>query len=286
MSDPWFKFYPTDWQADPALRMCSAGARGLWIEIICLMHNASPYGHLLVNGQSPTDTQLGVLAGIPTDQITALLGELETAGVFSRTRAGVIYSCKMTRSARKAATARNNGRKGGNPALRKQKEKSASDNPDLKAGDKPRSQKPEPELDITPDVSSSNEESTSGTSLPLEISDREFIWSSGIDLLTRNGIQERSARSFLGMQIKTAGGAAAGEKIVATAITAAMQAGSGDPQAYIVQTVKSEKRKPVIREEETEEPTALRKSADGKFLEKIRQSDGVVILRQPLEVAA
>jgi uncharacterized protein YdaU (DUF1376 family) len=179
----------------------------------------------------------------------------------------------------KRKTLSENGKKGGRPKSLKTK-----DQPKAKGSEKVK--QPEPELDITPDVSSSNEESTSGTSLPLEISDREFIWSSGIDLLTRNGIQERSARSFLGMQIKTAGGAAAGEKIVATAITAAMQAGSGDPQAYIVQTVKSEKRKPVIREEETEEPTALRKSADGKFLEKIRQSDGVVILRQPLEVAA
>jgi hypothetical protein len=105
------------------------------------MHDANPYGHLLVNGQSPTDAQLGVLAGCPSEQIPDLLGELETAGVFSRTRAGVIYSRKMSRMAKKAAIARNNGRKGGNPKLCNNRENPPSDNQQDKGHDKP--QKPE-----------------------------------------------------------------------------------------------------------------------------------------------
>lgn len=117
MGEPWMKFYTSDWRSDPRLRMCSMASRGLWIEMICLMHEAIPYGHLLVSGHCPTDAQLSVLAGAPSDQITALLGELESAGVFSRTREGVIYSRKMSRMAKKAATARNNGKKGGNPTL-------------------------------------------------------------------------------------------------------------------------------------------------------------------------
>ncbi|MBL3563018.1 hypothetical protein [Rhodovulum sulfidophilum] len=141
MSDPWLKFYTSDWRSDPGLRMCGLAARGLWVEMICLMHEATPYGHLLVNGQSPTDAQLGVLVGAAPDQITAMLGELEAAGVFSRTRAGVIYSRKLTRMAKKAATARNNGRRGGNPTLSKGKGNPVTDNPPDKGRDKP--QKPE-----------------------------------------------------------------------------------------------------------------------------------------------
>jgi len=141
MSDPWLKFYPTDWRSDPALRMCSMAARGLWIEMIALMHEAVPYGHLLVSGRSPTDAQLAVLVGAPSDQIPALLGELDAAGVFSRTREGVIYSRKMTRTAKKAAIARKNGKNGGNPALSKERENRPSDNQCLKGQDKP--QKPE-----------------------------------------------------------------------------------------------------------------------------------------------
>ncbi|TGN50465.1 hypothetical protein E4L95_17435, partial [Paracoccus liaowanqingii] len=141
MSDPWFKFFPTDWRADPALRMCSLAARGLWIEMIALMHDAVPYGHLLISDQPPTDAQLAVLGGAPTDQITNSLGELELAGVFSRTRKGVIYSRRMVRDGQGRAIAMKNGKKGGNPTLRKAIENMPLDNPLVKERVKP--QKPE-----------------------------------------------------------------------------------------------------------------------------------------------
>lgn len=155
MADPWVKFYTGDWRSDPALKICSLAARGLWIEMICLMHEALPYGHLLVNGNSPTDAQLGVLVGASPDQIAAMLGELESAGVFSRTRAGVIYSRKLTRMAKKAATARNNGRLGGNPNLGKQKENPALDKGEVNGRDKTqipeaRSQRKEREANASP----------------------------------------------------------------------------------------------------------------------------------------
>lgn len=141
MTDPWLKFFPTDWRSDPKLRMCSLAARGLWIELIAIMHEATPYGHLLVSGLAPTDTQLAVLVGVPSDQIPALRGELEAAGVFSRTGKGVIYSRRMTRVAKKSAIARKNGKNGGNPTLRKQTGNSPSDN--QKPTDPVKPQKPE-----------------------------------------------------------------------------------------------------------------------------------------------
>ena len=128
MTDPWLKFFPTDWRSDPKLRMCSLAARGLWIELIAIMHEATPYGHLLVSGLAPTDAQLAVLVGASSDQIPALRGELEAAGVFSRTGKGVIYSRRMTRVAKKSAIARKNGKNGGNPSLGKSKVIPASDN--------------------------------------------------------------------------------------------------------------------------------------------------------------
>ena len=146
MSDPWLKFYPTDWRSDPALRMCSLAARGLWIEMIALMHEAVPYGHLLVSDRPPTDAQLAVLAGAPSDQITDALGELEAAGVFSRTRKGVIYSRRMIRDAKKLGIARKNGKLGGNPSLRKSVENPPSDKTLDKAWDT--AQKPEARIQI------------------------------------------------------------------------------------------------------------------------------------------
>ena len=94
---PWMKFYPADWQADQALRSVGLEARGLWLECMCIMHRAEPYGHLVVNGRPVTDVQLAVLAGTPPDRVPALMAELATAGVLSRNRAGTIYSRRMTR---------------------------------------------------------------------------------------------------------------------------------------------------------------------------------------------
>jgi hypothetical protein len=143
VTNPWFKFYPTDWKADDRLRMCSAASRGLWVEMLCICHQSKPYGHLLVNGLPPTDTQLAVLSGIPTEQVSSLLAELETAGVFSRTLKGVIYSRRMTRDEKKSKINQENGKNGG-----ASKHKNNKDNPKVgkrnpSDGISPRSQKPD-----------------------------------------------------------------------------------------------------------------------------------------------
>jgi len=131
---PWMKFYPADWRSDPMLRLCSIGARGLWMELICLMHEADPYGHLLINRKPPSDTQMGALTGVDPSTVRTLLSELEEAGVFSRNRAGVIYSRRMVADEKKAAVARANGKAGGNPNLCKTKPNPPSDNPPDKGG--------------------------------------------------------------------------------------------------------------------------------------------------------
>lgn len=134
---PWVKWYWSDWRSDPKLRMCSIAARGLWAEMLALMQEGVPYGHLLISGRAPTDAQLAVLAGMPADHLPELLGELEAADVFSRTRADVIYSRRMVRDEKKARTAQKNGKDGGNPSLCKNKEISSSDNQQDNQRDKP-----------------------------------------------------------------------------------------------------------------------------------------------------
>lgn len=130
------KWYPSDWRGDQALRICSLAARGLWIEMINIMHESVKPGHLLINGKPVTETQLALLTGAPSTQVKELIDELEAAGVFSRNRDGVIYSRRMTRDHKRAQTARKNGRKGGNPKLGKQRRISDWDNPPDKPPDK------------------------------------------------------------------------------------------------------------------------------------------------------
>jgi hypothetical protein len=94
---PSFQFYPADWRKDPELQSCSLAARGLWVEMLCIMHEAEPYGHLVVNGKSMNEKQLSRAAGGSLKQIRVLLSELESTGVFSRSDDGVIYSRRMVK---------------------------------------------------------------------------------------------------------------------------------------------------------------------------------------------
>lgn len=102
----WMKFWPGDWKGDAALRMCGLAARGLWIECIAIMHEAEPYGHLMVNGRALTTKQLASIVGAPERDVVKLLAELEEAGVFSRTDSGTIFSRRMVRDAAKSEEGR------------------------------------------------------------------------------------------------------------------------------------------------------------------------------------
>ena len=145
---PWLKFYPGDWRADPALRVCSLAARGLWLEMLAIMHEAEPRGHLLVKGRPLTVEQLAVLTGSSIDECSRHLEELEIAGVFDRRKNGVIVSRRMERDENLSRKYRENGKKGGNPNLCNKGENAKSLNPPDKSPDiakKPeaRIQKPE-----------------------------------------------------------------------------------------------------------------------------------------------
>lgn len=115
---PWMKFYPSDWRADPKLRMCGLAARGLWMDMLALMHEAEPYGYLVINGMAPDARQLGSIIGAPGNEVGRLLRELDSAGVFSRNDAGLIYSRRMVRDKAKLEQDREYGKRGGNPHVK------------------------------------------------------------------------------------------------------------------------------------------------------------------------
>ena len=101
MKRPAFQFYPGDWLNDAGLRLCSLPARGLWIEMMCFMHQASTYGHLLIAGRSPSIEELARLLGQRDISVTEWVQELDTNKVFSRTDDGVIYSRRMVQDEKK-----------------------------------------------------------------------------------------------------------------------------------------------------------------------------------------
>ncbi len=123
----WDKFFWADWQADPAIHISSLAAQGLWMRMLCLAGQGG--GYVKINGSAVQPEQLARLVGEPVELVAELLTELETNGVFSRDRHGTIYCRRMIRDAKKAKTARKNGKLGGNPSLSKEREIPASDNP-------------------------------------------------------------------------------------------------------------------------------------------------------------
>ena len=99
---PWFKYYPGDWRADQALQSCSLTARGLWNEMLGFMHEATPYGYLMLNDQMMSNEQLSRLVRVDAAEVDLLVDELEKAGVFSRDRKRQIYSRRMIRDEKRA----------------------------------------------------------------------------------------------------------------------------------------------------------------------------------------
>jgi len=134
---PWMKFYPADWRADPMLRACAPLARYVWLEMIGMMHEAEPYGHLVFNGQPMQPAMLARVIGVDRGDVEEGLAELELNGVFSRTGEGIIFSRRMVKDEQKHEKLSRMGRKGARCKKLKEKENSPTLKPTLDAGLKP-----------------------------------------------------------------------------------------------------------------------------------------------------
>lgn len=157
---PAFQFYPGDWQRDTALRCCSVAARGLWIDMLCIMHQGEPYGHLNVKGTPLEPQALCRMVGATSREVNAWLMELEAAKVFSRTTTGTIFSRRMVSDERIRAARAAGGKLGGNPSLVGDKDNLNDNLPD------------DGRLDSRPTPSSSSSSSPSGNPLPPLLEDR------------------------------------------------------------------------------------------------------------------
>lgn len=117
MKRPSFQFYPSDWLRDTALRSCSTGARGLWIDMICFMHEGSPYGYLKVSDKVILPSNLARMVGESLEVVEVWLQELKEAGVYDIDN-GAIYSRRMIRDEELRQKRAEGGKLGGNPNLK------------------------------------------------------------------------------------------------------------------------------------------------------------------------
>jgi hypothetical protein len=62
---PSFQWYPGDFRRDTAVQACCFGARSLWREMMDLMHDGEPYGHLTAGGVAIQPENLARIVGEP-----------------------------------------------------------------------------------------------------------------------------------------------------------------------------------------------------------------------------
>ena len=79
MSDklPALQFYPGDWRRDVGVQSLSFHDRGVWFEMVMLMHGSEVRGKLILNGKPIPEDALCRLLGLD-NQTQSRIGGLET----------------------------------------------------------------------------------------------------------------------------------------------------------------------------------------------------------------
>ena len=120
---PAIQFYTMDWLTDPAVRSISIAARGLWIDLLCLMSRSERRGYLIhKTGKPMTHRQIARISGESDDVVYKLLQEMEDVEVYSRDADGIIYSRRMVRDEEERAKKRVAGMKGGRVRVANERE--------------------------------------------------------------------------------------------------------------------------------------------------------------------
>ena len=89
----------------------------MWIDMICYMHEGTPYGHLKVGSKVILPSNLAAMVGATLEQVEGWLEELREAEVFDVTEDGVMCSRRMIRDESIRNARAEGGKLGGNPSL-------------------------------------------------------------------------------------------------------------------------------------------------------------------------
>ena len=109
---PGFTFYPGDWQKDPSLRRCCKAAKGVWMDMLCLLFECPSRGVFVDAGGRPWGDE-EIAAAIGGDMASNLecIRELLAKGVVQRDARGAIFSRRMVRDEQERQAAKERKRK-------------------------------------------------------------------------------------------------------------------------------------------------------------------------------
>lgn len=121
---PGFWFFTGDWLKDPELRFCSIFARGLLVDLLCILFEANERGYASKpNGEPRSDEEIvDAVSGGSREQKLQALRELEASGALSRDNRGVLFSRRLARLAEINQTRKQSGSKGGSKTQAKLKQ--------------------------------------------------------------------------------------------------------------------------------------------------------------------
>jgi len=111
MKYPHMQFYTGDWLKDPRLSLCHPASRGIWIDLLCAMHELDRSGEL-----RGTTEELSRLARCSTVELEAALTDLQNksaAEVIQRNGSCVIANRRMKRESVIRAKRAESGKVGG-----------------------------------------------------------------------------------------------------------------------------------------------------------------------------
>lgn len=123
---PAFQFYPSDWRKDLRVQSLTFEQRGVWFELLCLMHDSEERGRLVLNSAPISCKILAGLIGIDARKLQQILHVLLKQKVAYQDENGVIYNKRMVEDERIRKIRAHAGKKGGNPNLVKQNDKQNS----------------------------------------------------------------------------------------------------------------------------------------------------------------
>lgn len=128
MKYPYIQFYVGDWLKDPKLSLCSPATRGIWIDLVCYLHEMQNGGKLSANIQ-----QFSRLCRCSETEMEMALAELRntgTARVYEQNGIFTITCFRMERAADLSSKRQESGSKGGAKASAKREQNPGTEDED------------------------------------------------------------------------------------------------------------------------------------------------------------
>jgi hypothetical protein len=115
-NQPFFPLYTGDWKKDPKLSLCSPATRGIWIDLLCSMHDAR------ISQITGTPEQLARLCRCDSGSMHSAIRELQSTGaafISARDDAYTIVCRRMKRAEELSKARAKSGSEGGSKSASK-----------------------------------------------------------------------------------------------------------------------------------------------------------------------